>query len=286
MSYPFEFLDRGVSRFRKEPLLGHQDLGISPEGPMDRFSTLTANILLGQGDYCETLEILLPPKLKCLRSFYFVLTGAHRTCEIKKGSRTVSVKQGDVAFAPRGAELWFSQASKGFRTIFAFREKQSFERDDYPEKRKRGNVSDHFSFLPPVGSIRVLPGPEVEMLKNPQSFFTYPWQISPDSNEMGYRLKGIKQNLISESSMISDAVSDGTVQLTPDGPIALLYHRQTVGGYPRIFNIPSFDVDFLSQYAPGQYVRFLPISYEEAQEINSTKRKEIVLFRSIFTKLH
>ena len=37
--------------------------------------------------------------------------------------------------------------------------------------------------------------------------------------------------------MISKHVTDGTIQLAPSGPIVLLRHRQTVGGYPRIANV-------------------------------------------------
>ncbi len=41
---------------------------------------------------------------------------------------------------------------------------------------------------------------------------------------------------------------NGTVQLTQSEPIILLKHRQTIGGYPRIFNVIYADVDLLVQY--------------------------------------
>ena len=85
--------------------------------------------------------------------------------------------------------------------------------------------------------------------------------------------------------MISEAVSDGTVQLTPKGPIILLKHRQTVGGYPRIFNVISSDVDLLGQYSPGQKIFFRKISIEEAIDISRLKNHELLKFEIKLNKL-
>jgi allophanate hydrolase subunit 2 len=75
--------------------------------------------------------------------------------------------------------------------------------------------------------------------------------------------------------MISGAVADGTIQLTPDGPIVLLRHRQTTGGYPRIFNVISADIDLLGQYAPNQPIHFIPVTIDEARGF--AREKEEVL---------
>ena len=75
--------------------------------------------------------------------------------------------------------------------------------------------------------------------------------------------------------MISEAVADGTIQLTPKGPIVLLKHRQTVGGYPRVFNVISADIDLLGQYAPNQILRFSKVSLDHA--LNIALQKETAL---------
>lgn len=281
MNRLFEFIEPGLCRFRKAPVLGKQDVGVSTGGPMDRLSVICANILLGQEDFSETLEILLPPKLKCLHPFYFVLTGAHRDCQIRHGSSIRTVSHGEVVLVRRGAELWFSSSSRGFRTVFAYREYSALS-DTTPLARKRGSFESHFTFFSRDGYIRILPGPEREALADSETFLNYPWKISSDSDDMGYRLAGPVLQQENHGTMISDAVSDGTIQLTPGGPIVLLYHRQTVGGYPRIFNVLSCDVDFLSQFAPGERIRFKVLTPEEARLINQRKRDEIESFRNKF----
>jgi len=75
--------------------------------------------------------------------------------------------------------------------------------------------------------------------------------------------------------MLSSPVVDGTVQLTPHGPIVLLRERQTIGGYPRVFVVADVDVDVLGQYAPRRAVRFARISCEEA--IDAARARERAL---------
>ena len=112
----------------------------------------------------------------------------------------------------------------------------------------------------------MIKGPEFKYLKNPELFLKEGWTLTQDINNMGMRLScgGRELNLEMPGNMISEAVSDGTVQLTPKGPIILLKHRQTVGGYPRIFNVITADVDMLAQYGPGQVVHFKEVAPAEA----------------------
>jgi allophanate hydrolase subunit 2 len=75
--------------------------------------------------------------------------------------------------------------------------------------------------------------------------------------------------------MISAPVNDGTIQLAPSGPIVLLRNRQTVGGYPRILNTISADLDLLAQYGPLQSLRFRLVTMEEAWVIARTKKVDL-----------
>lgn len=74
---------------------------------------------------------------------------------------------------------------------------------------------------------------------------------------MGYRLT---TELISEEEreeMISSGIVPGTIQITGSGqPIILLNDAQTTGGYPRIANILSEDMDQLAQLKPGDEIWF------------------------------
>jgi len=68
---------------------------------------------------------------------------------------------------------------------------------------------------------------------------------------------------------LSSPTQDGVLQLTPDGLIALLRSRGTIGGYPQVGQILDADVDKLAQLKPGSGVKFRLIELEEAERIQS-----------------
>jgi len=99
------------------------------------------------------------------------------------------------------------------------------------------------------------------------------WKISSDSNDTGTRLSSKRVTLEMESGdMISDAVADGTIQPAPSGPIILMRHRQTLGGYPRIFNCISAYMDILAQYMPGQALKFIKTDFYKARAASMEAR--------------
>jgi allophanate hydrolase subunit 2 len=172
-----------------------------------------------------------------------------------------------------GERITFGEKQYGMRTYFCFRIRT--EGDGIPHISTVIPFSNISGWADPLGRIRVLSGPEYDHLENPQLFFDNVWQTTSQMDKMGMRLAGkprLKCNLV---NMVSEAVADGTVQLTPDGPIILLRHRQTTGGYPRIFNVITADIDLLGQYSPNQVIRFMPVSRDEACEF--ARQKEMVL---------
>ena len=67
--------------------------------------------------------------------------------------------------------------------------------------------------------------------------------------------------------MISEPVCRGTVQVTNEGQcIVLGVDGQTIGGYPKIAQVISADIDFLGQLRPGDTVRFEEASLEQAEQ--------------------
>jgi antagonist of KipI len=74
---------------------------------------------------------------------------------------------------------------------------------------------------------------------------------------MGYRMEGAKLSLKEKIELISTAVTRGIVQVTNEGhPIILMADAQTIGGYPRIARIASYDLSKLAQCRPGVKVEF------------------------------
>lgn len=84
------------------------------------------------------------------------------------------------------------------------------------------------------------------------------YRVTPQSDRMGLRLAGPPLLRVVPRELASAAVTEGVVQVPPDGqPIVLLADRQTVGGYPRIGVVEEADLGRLAQVRPGQTVRFV-----------------------------
>ncbi len=270
------FQGKGMYWLRSAPCFGRQDVGISPGGPMDRFALQSGNLLLGSPADDEALEFLLPPVVNFQRPAYFILTGAHMQATLRGANQPdVVVGHACVTFAPAGSSLLFGRRTRGLRGYLCARACLTSSPDDRFLQRRRGAFAEAFSWFDPLGKIRLVEGPEYSWLRQPEAFTRQPWLVSREASDMGLRLEGGAELQAETGSLISDAVADGTVQLTPKGPIILLKHRQTVGGYPRIYNVISADVDLLAQFAPGQSLRFRKVHLVEAVAAALQKRAQL-----------
>lgn len=118
--------------------------------------------------------------------------------------------------------------------------------------------------------IRFIPGREwSEFTDESQHLFTETeFQLTPQSDRMGFRFKGERLERSEQIEMISEAVTFGTVQVPSEGnPIILLADRQTAGGYPKIAQIASVDFSKVAQLKPGEKVRFKQITHQEAEQL-------------------
>lgn len=126
--------------------------------------------------------------------------------------------------------------------------------------------------------VRVMHGSQFELFDEDSitTFFNEPFQVTPQSDRMGYRLSGPVLKLKKPVEMISEAVSLGTVQIPPDGnPILLLADRQTVGGYPKIAQVAAVDISVIAQMKPGKKLTFQEITVEEAERLYMVREKHI-----------
>lgn len=127
-------------------------------------------------------------------------------------------------------------------------------------------------------TVRVMEGRQAHLFseKSKADFLNQVFQITSDSDRMGYRLKGTELTLEVHKELLSEAVSFGSIQVPPDGqPIILMADRQTTGGYPKIGQVAFIDLPKVSQLKPGETIRFEKISLEEAQKAMIEQRKLI-----------
>ena len=270
----------GIFRWQGAPRYGRQDLGFTPGGAQDRFALASGNAILDNPPLHSALEIVHPPPaVRFTKECLFVLTGGALQAELHHGdgpeSPPVAVEHAVAYLAPAGSELFLYGRLYGWRTYLCVRAVPDPEAVRRVEGRRRGSFQDVARWPDRDGRIRVLEGPEYRALDDPDEFFSIPWRTGNDMSDVGMRLEGSPALKTNDEQLISGPVCDGTIQLTPAGPIILLRDRQTVGGYPRIFVVISADVDLLAQYGPGHRVRFVKVDIAEARRAAAVWQQDL-----------
>jgi UPF0271 protein len=291
---PFHLIRRGLSSFVRAPAFGHQSLGVTPGGPQDRFAFETAHALLAS-ETKHSLEFIIPPVLHMTRTARLILTGAHfDSCRIERGRETLPLPHATVFRAEPGDILRFGKIRTGLRACLSWdtrrAERCCAERCSAPFPpsqnaflgRQRPPLDKLITWHEPHGHIRLLPGPETSWMVDPDALVSKHWKIGSKSGPMGIQLDNPGKPLDAQhQNMISAPVTDGTVQLTPAGPIILMRHRQTVGGYPRIANVIEVDLDRLAQFRPGETVRFTWTDLDTARDLLEQRNAAIGSLASI-----
>ncbi|MCL6593300.1 MAG: biotin-dependent carboxyltransferase family protein [Alicyclobacillus sp.] len=126
--------------------------------------------------------------------------------------------------------------------------------------------------------VRALPGPQADWLTpaSERLFWQQAFQVLPASDRMGCRLRGPRLALRAVQEMVSEPVCAGVVQVPPDGqPIVLQADGQTTGGYPKLAYVVRADWPRLAQLRPGQWLRFVPVAWPEAQAAWHSLRRSV-----------
>ncbi len=271
---------------------GYQGMGIPVNGAMDKASAKAANRLVGNDESAPVLEItLLGPTIRIEGSGQMAITGANLSLKINGEPadmyETLDVEDGDV--------ISFARPVTGCRAYLAVRGRWQIEpwlgsysasatkaSELTPQsviKKEQVLEVEYEELIPPIAIpteerpdlsqlniIRVLPGPEFSLISNLAigDFFSQDFKISNDSNRMGYKLEGRLAHFESAVEVISSGIIPGTIQITNAGqPIILMADAQTSGGYTRLANVVTEDMDKLAQMKPGDVVRFRLVGLEE-----------------------
>lgn len=123
-------------------------------------------------------------------------------------------------------------------------------------------------------ALRVLDGPQVDWFQS-DNLFAQSFTVTPQSNRMGLRLHGTTL-AVPERELVSEPVCPGAVQVTRDGRcIVLGVDGQTIGGYPKIAQVIAADLDILGQLRPGDAIRFVRVTLDEAERAYRQQRDEL-----------
>ncbi|KYP15774.1 biotin-dependent carboxyltransferase family protein [Flavihumibacter sp. CACIAM 22H1] len=97
------------------------------------------------------------------------------------------------------------------------------------------------------------------------------------SNRMGSRFTGPELKRIHTAELLSQAVLPGTIQVSPDGQLLVLFaDAQTTGGYPRIGQIIQADLHLAAQCSVDNVLHFKQVSIENAENLLLQQEKQLL----------
>ena len=275
--------------------------GVTPGGAMDRFAHAAANLLLFNDGAAPTLECTLRgPRLVAQAACVVAVTGGDLQPRVNQVSipmwTSVPLAPGDtLSFGGRrlGArayvavaggfvgDRWLGSMSTNVMAGRGGMRGRALTAGDAlaageswrPAQPGRTLAED---LRPAYGdrSLSVIAGPHVDRL-TPESraaLFGSPFTLDPDSNRMGYRLEGPLLEAPGED-LLSFGLIAGVVQLPSGGrPILLMADHQTAGGYPLVAVVASAWLPVAAQLAPGDELRFVETSIDEALRSRAAQR--------------
>ena len=130
--------------------------------------------------------------------------------------------------------------------------------------------------------IHVIAGPQDDYFTDAgkTTFSSEIYEITDESDRMGYRIDGPAVEYINSVDILSDGIVFGSIQIVASGkPMILMADRQTTGGYAKIATVISSDLPRIAQCMPGDKIRFCFVSLKEAEKYNHLDDKEKRKFR-------
>ncbi len=294
---------------------GFQQHGVIVSGAMDGHSLRIANMLVGNEEGEAALEItLMGPTIKVEKNCLISITGGNlsptidnqavpmwKPILVEKGSilRFEGCKSGCRAYLAVAGGLAIPEvmASKStyLRAGIGGYMGRALKADDVLEFNEPSKIigaralKGSFSFpkwfvndkeFMPGGKplIRFIDGSQYEYFTDfsKDSFEAGAFKVSNQSDRMGYRLSGPTLELKDNGELLSEAVTNGSVQVPPDGnPIILLADSQTTGGYPKIAQVITADLPSIAQVKPGESLQFSRVTLKEAERLLLQKERQL-----------
>jgi biotin-dependent carboxylase-like uncharacterized protein len=275
---------------------GQLRYGIPPSGPIDPRSFVLANRLVANADSAAALECtLLGPRLQAQLPCAAAVTGAEMAVTVNGAAApawtTLRLEAGDVLKigVARAGVRGYAAFSGGIDVAPVLGSRATYLRGRMGGLAGRALRKDDVLPLGAAAAPRVLrvgdeaipewtDEPVIRVVLGPQAdrftaegiaqFLRGAYEMLPQSDRMGARLRGPRIAHTRGHDIISDGVALGSVQVPGDGqPIVLLVDRQSTGGYTKVATVCSFDIARVGQVKPGQRMRFTAIEVAEAHRL-------------------
>jgi KipI family sensor histidine kinase inhibitor len=272
---------------------GHAALGVSAAGALDRASLRRANRLVGNGSSAAAVETVAGGlRVEAVGDQVLAVTGAPAPLTVESPSdagepgwqRTVPAA---TAFALLDGEVLTMGAPKsGFRSYLAIRGGAdvaavlgSRSTDTMSgigpaplaagQLLPAGRVADSGVVGSPelqpefpgagVTELEIVPGPRADWFDDAAlaSLCSQSWQVTPQSNRVGMRLKGEPLRRSRDGELPSEGTVAGAIQIPPEGlPVLFLADHPITGGYPVIGVVTDEHLDRAAQVPIGGSIRF------------------------------
>jgi len=275
---------------------GYQRVGVPPSGPMDRAAFIVANRLVGNPNEAAALECTIKgPRLEVRQAAVIAVTGAPMGFTVNGREApswtAMGVRPGDVLgfqMASAGCRAYLAVAG-GIDVPLALGSRATYLRgrlgglggralqkgDALPVGTPAPAAAREGRTVPPAlrpaypteRECRVILGPQDDRFtaEGIRAFLEGPYDVTPQADRMGYRLKGPAIAHARGHDIVSDGIPLGGIQVPGEGqPIVLLVDRQTTGGYTKIATVIGVDIGAIGQTRPGQRIRFRRVTLEEA----------------------
>lgn len=291
------------STLQAAPRTGYRHFGVPYSGPADTLSHALANRLVGNSATMTALEITFGGfEADVAADCAVAVTGAIDRILISGQSApahmTLHLKAGD--------RIEITPVTRGYRTYLAvstgFQAEEAFGSTSTYLPAQLGGLNGRAlkagDRLKSVGSpvwtetletpkshrpvfsnalaLRACASAETDLLDEAdrKCLFEETFFAGRQATRMGVTLTGRTLSPNSDGKMKSAPVFPGTIQCPPSGtPVVLLCDAQTTGGYPRIAHIARCDQHLLGQIRPGDQIRLLERSPDDALRDYAEKRK-------------
>lgn len=284
---------------------GYRSYGLPHSGAMDDKAYHIANALAGNPKNAAAIECTMGGlMIRFNKNAGIAITGAgiafvnHQKINFYQPLSVFRNDLLEIKYNNDGIRSYIA-VSGGFAAPEIMNSRSTYSRANLGSMLKKGDVLTFDNVLPAStkkmpaallvptysqhATIRIIKGPENDWIK-PESipqFYSQKFTLTNDCDRMGYKLQGNPLFLSNTSELLSTAVTRGTIQLTPDGQLIILMNDcQTTGGYPRVAQIAAGDLCIIAQLKPGDTVRFINISFGEAEELYLLQQKKFDEFFS------
>lgn len=279
---------------------GWMRYGIARGGVADPVAMMLANKLLGNPPAHPCLEIALTgPDIEFECDLSIAVCGARFAMKLNgqevENDSVIQVKKGDqLGFGPlqSGARAYlalaadmqitsvFGSQSTHLQTGFGGLHGRALKAGD--EIQLCNNHQSRGSRLPDKYRLRYTGRPQLRVIAGAEAsylsqstraeFYRTTFEVTPQSNRMGIRLKGAVLDTSTLPQMTSSGLRPGTIQVPPGGqPIIAFVEGQTIGGYPRLAHVIEADQHILGQLKARDRANFELIELEDAHRIQREK---------------